>query len=160
MLQEPFTYCLAPMDNLSHYVFRRMIASTLPSEIRMTFFSPAINPNGVLHGNPGIKETLPVNPGEILYYNIRHGDPDIIIMGIEKMLKNNPAGFNLNCGCPRAKVLKANKVPVGAALMDYPELVWSKNKRVTLTKQRLIDSSFIVFPMFVLILIIFTIIYE
>jgi tRNA-dihydrouridine synthase B len=123
MLPASFPYCLAPMDNLSHPVFRRLIASTLPTGTQMAYFSPAINPNSVLNKSPNIKENLPINPGEILYYNLMHGDPDIILAGMEKMLEFNPAGFNLNCGCPRRKIQKTGKCPIGVALMDYPERV-------------------------------------
>ena len=111
------------MDNLSHPVFRRLINATLPAGTQMAYFSPAINPNSVLTKKPNLKENLPINPGEILYYNLMHGDPDIIIAGMEKMLEFNPAGFNLNCGCPRAKIQKAGKCPIGVALMDYPAQV-------------------------------------
>jgi tRNA-dihydrouridine synthase B len=123
MLPDPFPYCFAPMDNLSHPVFRRLISATLPAGTQMAFFSPVINPNSVLSKRPNLKENLPINPGEILYYNLMHGDPDIILAGMEKMLEFNPAGFNLNCGCPRKKVQKAGRYPVGVALMDRPELV-------------------------------------
>jgi tRNA-dihydrouridine synthase B len=123
MLPTSFPYCFAPMDNLSHYVFRRLIAATMPAGIKMAYFSPAINPNSVLDNKPNLKENLPINPGEILYYNLMHGEPDIIIAGMEKMLRFNPAGFNLNCGCPRAKIQKPGRCPVGAALMDHPERV-------------------------------------
>ncbi|MBN2401217.1 MAG: tRNA-dihydrouridine synthase family protein [Spirochaetes bacterium] len=104
-------------------MFRRLINATLPIGTRMAYFSPAINPNSVLKKRPNLKENLPVNPGEILYYNLMHGDPDIIVAGMEKMLEYNPAGFNLNCGCPRAKIRKSGMCPVGVALMDYPERV-------------------------------------
>jgi tRNA-dihydrouridine synthase B len=123
MLPVSFPYCFAPMDNLSHPVLRHLIAELLPSGIQMAFFSPAINPNSVLNGSLNTRENLPINPGEILFYNIRHGDPDIILKCMERLLVYNPAGFNLNCGCPRAKILKNSSNPVGVALMDHPELV-------------------------------------
>ncbi|MFH0976105.1 MAG: tRNA-dihydrouridine synthase [Spirochaetota bacterium] len=100
-----------------------MIAATLPTGTQMAFFSPAINPNSVLSKRPNLKENLPINPGEILYYNMMHGDPDIILAGMEKMLELNPAGFNLNCGCPRSKIQKKGKCPIGVALMDHPAQV-------------------------------------
>ena len=108
------------MDNLSNFILRRLIASTLPDGTRMAFFSPAINPNSVLNKKPNIEENLPVNPGEILYYNLMHGDPDIILAGMEKMLELNPAGFNLNCGCSRSKIQRRGMKPIGVALMDHP----------------------------------------
>ena len=123
MLPESFPYCFAPMDSLSHFVFRRLIAAMLPEGTRMAFFSPVINPNSVLHNRPNLKENLPINPGEILYYNIIHGDPDIILAGMEKMLELKPAGFNLNCGCPRRKIQRPGRAPIGVALMDYPDIV-------------------------------------
>jgi tRNA-dihydrouridine synthase B len=123
MLNASFPYCFAPMDNLSHPVFRRLIAATLPVGTQMAYFSPAINPNSVLSKSPNLKENLPINPGEILYYNLMHGDPDIIVAGMEKMLEFKPAGFNLNCGCPRAKIQRLKMCPIGVALMDHPERV-------------------------------------
>ncbi|MBN2038605.1 MAG: tRNA-dihydrouridine synthase family protein [Spirochaetes bacterium] len=123
MLPESFPYCFAPLDNLSNYVLRRLIASTLPSGTQMAFFSPAINPSSVIYKKINIRENLPVNPGEILYYNLMHGNPDIIAAGMEKMLELKPAGFNLNCGCSRSKIKKRDMPPVGVALMEHPALV-------------------------------------
>jgi tRNA-dihydrouridine synthase B len=133
MLPVTFPYCFAPMDNLSHFVFRRLIAATMPDGIQMAYFSPAINPNSVLNKKPNLKENLPINPGEILYYNLMHGDPDIILAGMEKMFGFNPAGFNLNCGCPRSKIQKSGRSPIGAALMDHPERVAAIVKAVKKT---------------------------
>ncbi|MFH0921594.1 MAG: tRNA-dihydrouridine synthase family protein [Fibrobacterota bacterium] len=123
MLPSSFPYCLAPMDNLTHPVFRGLVAALLPKGTRMAFFSPAINPNEVLHKNGCLLETVPVNPGEILYYNLMHGDAETIVRGMENLVANGPAGFCLNCGCPRQKVQRTDKPPVGVALMGCPERV-------------------------------------
>jgi len=118
-----FPFYLAPMDDITNPVLRALIAQTLPKDVSMVFFSPAINPNSIVNRHHARDEDVPINPGEKLIYNIMSGESDLILKAMDLLLKNNPAGFNLNCGCPRGKIQTAGRNPCGVALMERPDLV-------------------------------------
>jgi tRNA-dihydrouridine synthase B len=123
MFSTGFPFFLAPMDDITNPVLRGLIAESLPPGTLMVFFSPAINPNSIINpGNPR-NEDVPINPGEKLIYNIMSGEPDLTMKAMEILLENKPAGFNLNCGCPRHKIQKTGRNPCGAPLMERPDIV-------------------------------------
>lgn len=115
-LQKPFLV-LAPMEDVTDTVFRRVIGQTAPFDLYMTEF---VNVDGLQ--SPGRHATikrLQFEPSEQpLIAQIWGKDPDNFYKTTLELVEMGFVGVDINMGCPAKAVVKDG---CGGGLIQFPE---------------------------------------
>lgn len=103
-LERPF-YVLAPMDDVTDTVFRRIVAKTAPPDM---FFTEFANADGLYSpGRGAVEHKLLFTPEEQpLIAQIWGKDPRNYRRAAEELADNGFAGIDINMGCPVRAVVK------------------------------------------------------
>lgn len=116
-LPKPFVV-LAPMDDVTDTVFRRLIAQIAPADLYMTEFTSA---DGMQ--SPGrhasLKRLRFTASEQPLIAQIWGKNPDNYFKTAHELVEMGFAGVDINFGCPDKAVLKNG---CGGAMIDQPEL--------------------------------------
>lgn len=116
-LPKPFIV-LAPMDDVTDTVFRRLIADIAPADLYMTEFT---NVDGLQSpGRKALLKKLRYEPSEQpLIAQIWGKNPDNYYKTAQELVEMGFAGVDINMGCPDKAVLRNG---CGGALSETPEL--------------------------------------
>ena len=127
-----FPVIFAPMAGLSHVAFRQVIRSYLPKNINPILFTEMLSTRLLPQEDVGNTPQTRVVKGELgLIPQIIGNDAELIGRSLENLSAIQPAGIDINMGCPVSKVLKHNW---GVALMGdirYAEEVVRTTRRLT-----------------------------
>ncbi len=117
-LPTPF-FALAPMDDVTDTVFRRVIAKAAPADVYFTEFANAAsfcNPKGQASALKRLDFTPSEQP---LVAQIWGTNPENFANMAKELKKLGFAGIDLNMGCPVKDVIKTGAC---SALIETPEL--------------------------------------
>lgn len=127
-----FPVIFAPMAGLSHVAFRQVIRSYLPQNISPILFTEMLSTRLLPQEDVGKTPQTRVAKGEVdLVPQIIGNDAELIAKSLENLNAIQPAGIDINMGCPVSKVLKHNW---GVALMGdirYAEEVVRMTRQLT-----------------------------
>lgn len=116
-LDKPI-FCLAPMDDVTDTVFRRVIASTAKPDVYFTEFASV---DGLMsRGREAVEQKLRSTDEETpLIAQIWGLVPDNYFQAAEELKERGYAGIDINMGCPVPKIIKNGAC---SALMNNREL--------------------------------------
>jgi tRNA-dihydrouridine synthase B len=127
-----FPVIFAPMAGLSHVALRQVIRSYLPGGVSALLFTEMLSTRLLPREEVGNTPQTRVAPGEDdLIPQLLGNDEELIAKSLEKLEAIQPAGIDINMGCPVSKVLRHNW---GVALMGdirYAEQVVQQTRRLT-----------------------------
>jgi len=127
-----FPVIFAPMAGLSHVAFRQVVRSYLPQNVTPILFTEMLSTRLLPKEDVGNTPQTRVVTGEAgLVPQIIGNDAELIRQSLENLNAIQPAGIDINMGCPVSKVLKHNW---GVALMGdirYAEEVVRTTRRLT-----------------------------
>lgn len=118
-LPRPFTV-LAPMENVTDYAFREIVATYLPKPgVMFTEFTnvEALNSEGFKKTIPKLKFSEKQRP---IVAQIWGTKPEAFYKSAQLIQKLKFDGIDINMGCPVREVLKGG---AGAAMINNPKLV-------------------------------------
>jgi nifR3 family TIM-barrel protein len=120
------------MAGLSHVALRQVIRSYVPSGSNPLLFTEMLSTRLLPREDIGQTPQTRVAPGEAdLIPQLLGNDEELIRRSLERLEAIQPAGIDINMGCPVSKVLKHNW---GVALMGdirYAEQVVRSTRRLT-----------------------------
>jgi tRNA-dihydrouridine synthase B len=127
-----FPILFAPMAGLSHVAFRQLARSYLPRGARSLLFTEMLSTRLLPLEDVGRTPQTRISAEEDdLIPQLLGNDPSLIERSVEKLKSIDPAGLDINMGCPVSKVLKHNW---GVGLMGdirYAEQVVRSARRAT-----------------------------
>jgi tRNA-dihydrouridine synthase B len=127
-----FPIIFAPMAGLSHVALRQVIRSYLPQGVSPLLFTEMLSTRLLPREDVGKTPQTRVAPGEDdLIPQLLGNDEELIGRSLEKLEGIQPAGIDINMGCPVSRVLRHNW---GVALMGdirYAEQVVRQTRRLT-----------------------------
>jgi tRNA-dihydrouridine synthase len=117
-LKQPF-FCLAPMEDVTNTIFRRVVVRAARPEV---FFTEFMNVDGFCHptGRQSVARRLQFFPTERpIVAQIWGSKPQNFSLTATELGNFGFAGVDINMGCPDKSVVKSGG---GAALIKNPEL--------------------------------------
>lgn len=118
-LPQPF-FCLAPMEDVTNWAFRRVVARTARPDV---FFTEFVNVSGFAHpqGRPSVAKRLKTSPTDApIVAQIWGSRPDDFSLTAAEISRSGEfAGIDINMGCPDKSVVKSGG---GAGLIQNPKL--------------------------------------
>lgn len=100
---------VGPMVGLSHVAFRSLVRSYLPENFPAVLFTEMLSSRRLPSDRLDLVESLRTTPGEAnLVPQILGNEEKFIVPSVEKLMKLNPVGIDINMGCPATQTLKHN----------------------------------------------------